>query len=51
VEETPAEVLPSEAPTQTPQEISVEVIADEDQSVEEAAETDEADDETEYEEL
>jgi hypothetical protein len=51
VEETPEKANPFEAPKEAPQEISVEVIADEEQSDEEAAETAEADEDTEYEEL
>ena len=50
VEESPEVTHPSEAPKEAPQEISVEVLADEEQSDEEAAETAEAD-EAEYEEL
>jgi hypothetical protein len=48
VEETPVAFHPSEASKETPQEISCESIADEDQSSEETAE---ADDEAEYEEI
>jgi hypothetical protein len=50
-EETTVAVHPSEAPKEAPQEISVEVIADEEQSDEEAVETAEADEDSEYEEL
>ena len=51
VEETLTEDHTSEAPKEAPHEINVEVIADEDQSDEETAETAEADNETEYEEI
>ena len=51
VEETPTEVHPFEAPKAAPPEISVEVIADEEQDEAENTEAAEADDETEYEEL
>ena len=53
-EETPKESHPLEAPEEAPQEISVEVVADEDQSGEETAEADEAaetDEDSEYQEL
>jgi hypothetical protein len=53
-EEAPKESHPLEAPEEAPQEISVEVVADEDQSDEETAEADEAaetDEDSEYQEL
>jgi len=51
VEETPTEVCSSEELKEAPQEINVEVIADDEQSDEETVETAEADEDTEYEEL
>ena len=50
VEETPTEVL-SEASSETPQEIGVESIANEEQNETEATEAADVDDETEYEEI
>ena len=51
VEGHPKEAHPSQAPEEAPQEINVEVIAEEEQSDEETAETAEADEDSEYEEL
>ena len=50
MEETPTEVL-SEASSETPQEIGVESIANEEQNETEATEAADVDDETEYEEI
>jgi hypothetical protein len=51
VEETPTEAYSSEASSETPQEIGVESIANEEQTVPETTEAADVDDETEYEEI